>query len=127
MLHLSSAKSFGQSLPPESFKLLVDRVETEETRSSSEQSTSEQVKVYKTAAQDENKIIVRGSCNGHAATFFVDTGSAVSLVGKHFISHYGLTSRVQQTTTRLNSFTSDVIKTYDEINLPVNLAGQTNK
>ena len=59
-----------------------------------------------------NQIIIRGKCEDKDATFFVDTGSAVSLVSKCFIDLLGLTDQVEKTNVTLSSFTSDRIKTY---------------
>lgn len=68
---------------------------------------------------------MRGVCEGQSATFFVDTGSAVSLISKHFIDHYGSVKRTKPTSLRLKSFTADNIKTYGEIHLRVVIAKQT--
>ena len=73
----------------------------------------------------QSQIIVRGSCERHAATFFVDTGSSVSLISKQFVDCYGLTRLMKRTELRLRSFTSDSIKTYGEVFLQATIAGRT--
>ena len=111
----------GQALSSGFFKLLEDRADNADARS--EDHTQQKVKA--TYSQRKEQIIVRGSCNGKAATFFVDTGSTVSLVSKHFISHHGLANNIKPTKLRLQSFTSDQIKTHGEIGLEISLAGHT--
>ena len=69
-----------------------------------------------------NQIIVRGTCNSSNATFFVDTGSSVSLTSKSFIDSIGLTGKIKKTHVTLSSFTSNVINTHGEIILDINLA-----
>ena len=61
-------------------------------------------------------------CSGKDATFFIDTGSSVSLVSKSFIDFSGLTDQIRKTTVNLSSFTADKIKTYGEINLNIIVA-----
>ena len=66
--------------------------------------------------------MVLGSCHTVDAMFFVDTGSAVSLVSKSFVDSLGITDRLRQTNFVLSSFTKTVIKTYGEITLNVEVA-----
>ena len=69
-----------------------------------------------------NQIIIRGKCNDKNATFFVDTGSSVTLAAKTFVDFLGLTDQVKKTNVNLSSFTADKIKTYGEIILQVEVA-----
>ena len=69
-----------------------------------------------------DQIVIRGRCNNEHATFFVDTGSSVSLISKGFVDSLGLSDQVRETQVTLSSFTKDVIKTYGEITIGIELA-----
>ena len=69
-----------------------------------------------------NQIIVRGTCNKAVATFFIDTGSSVSLASRSFVDSLGLSKQIKPTKVLLSSFTADSIKTHGEIMLDIELA-----
>ena len=71
---------------------------------------------------ENSQIIVKGRCSDRPATFFVDTGSAVSLVSKAFTDLLGITKSAKETNIRLQSFTATPIKTYGEVELSVEIA-----
>lgn len=73
------------------------------------------------------QIIVRGLCEYRDSTFFVDTGSAVSLISKAFTDHFDLTKHAEPNDIILKSFTSNSIKTYGKLLLNVDIAGCTVK
>ena len=70
----------------------------------------------------QNQIIVRGLCHHKEATFFVDTGSSVSLISKAFVDSLSLTDQILKTKATLTSFTQHTILTYGEITLAANIA-----
>ena len=71
----------------------------------------------------QQQIIVQGLCNDHPSTFFVDTGSSVSLVSKAFTDFLGVTEQALNCKASLQSFTADKITTYGELQLNVRIAG----
>ena len=81
--------------------------------------------VLATSNPNHKQIIVRGTCEGKGATFFVDTGSSVSLISQHFVDNHRLTHKVKPTNLSLKSFTSDKIKTYGEIAVRIAIAGRS--
>ncbi len=68
-------------------------------------------------------ILVRGTCKGREADFFVDTGSSVSIVAKSFIKFIGLDSKITACQLNLTSFSGNNIKIEGQIKLPITLAG----
>ena len=63
--------------------------------------------------------------NDHA-TFFIDTGSSVSLVSNNYVDCLGLANQITAAPNiNISSFTSNKIKTYGTIDLPITLANQT--
>ena len=92
------------------------------TQPNKQQQQQQQQHVLTATGNKSNQIIIRGKCEDKDATFFVDTGSAVSLVSKCFIDLLGLTDQIERTNVTLSSFTSDRIKTYGELTLEVVVA-----
>ena len=68
-----------------------------------------------------NQIIIRGQCQETPANFFIDTGRPVSLVSKSFIERLDLTDKITESRTSLSSFTTNLIKTYGEIILKLEI------
>ena len=83
---------------------------------------SQKQKVNIMRSNPANQIIVHGTCNSSNVTFFVDTGSSVSLTRKSFIDSIGFIGKIKKTHITLTSFTSNIIKTNGEIILEINLA-----
>ncbi len=69
--------------------------------------------------------MVQGTSQGAAALFFIDTGSAVSLVSTGFLKKLGLEKEIRPCNMRLMSFSQDSIQIRGEINLSVVIAGTT--
>ena len=63
-----------------------------------------------------------GQLEGRDASFFVDTGSTVSLVSKSTVQFLNLTDQVVADNVKLTSFTANTIKTYGKVRLKMKLA-----
>ena len=101
------------------FKLLEDCAST----AAAAQSMSKQKSLQaKPESNSPTQIIVKGKCGEKASTFFVDTGSSVSLISKAFTDTHGFTGQALKSNLSLKSFTADSIKTYGVLNLPVTIA-----
>ena len=68
-------------------------------------------------------ILVAGSCRGVTAYFFVDSGSAVSIVSTSFVKGLGVESGIRPCDMTLKSFSQDTIQIRGEIELKVIVAG----
>ena len=68
-------------------------------------------------------ILVAGSCRGVTAYFFVDSGSAVSIVSTSFVKGLGVESGIRPCDMTLKSFSQDTIQIRGEIELHVIVAG----
>ena len=79
--------------------------------------------VNSTHGKSVTQIVLQGQCNKKDATFFIDTGSSVTLISKAFIDTIGISNQIRPTSLKLSSFTSNRIKTYGEVWMDVELAG----
>ena len=66
---------------------------------------------------------MHGFCNNTNASFFVDSGSSVSLVSPLFLSKINLFDQVQTDKTKLSSFTKNNISILGSIQLSISLGG----
>ena len=69
-----------------------------------------------------NQIVVMGQLEERNASFFVDTGSTVSLVSRSTVQFLNLTDQVVADNVKLTSFTANTIKTYGKVRLKMRLA-----
>ena len=83
---------------------------------------SQKQQINSVDTETTKQIILRGRCNNKDATFFVDTGSSVTLESKSFNDFLGFKDQIQLTKVKLSSFTANEIKTYGEITLNIELA-----
>ena len=70
-----------------------------------------------------NSIMVKGSCSGKNANFFLDTGSHVSIVAHSFVKFIGAEAQITSCDMRLTSFSGNQISTFGKISLPISIAG----
>ena len=70
-----------------------------------------------------NKIIVPGHVSGEIVNVFIDTGSEVTLIDDSLITRLGLQKDIQETSSRLSSFSKDEIPATGEITLELEVAG----
>ena len=113
---MRSAKPYRSQLY---LKLLGDRDKATVARSSLRQEVAD----MQDRRGSPKQIIVKGSCHTKESTFFVDTGSAVSLVSKSFTDFLDITKYAETSDILLKSFTSDSIKTYGKLCLEIEVAG----
>ena len=68
-------------------------------------------------------ILVEGSCQNQRCFYFIDSGSAVTMVSTGVVRRLGLDRKIRPSNKKLISFSQDAIQTQGEITLEVSVAG----